>query len=84
MVVNDCTLLMCLLQLQEYLVASILPYISKGVVDIARSRPEDPVQHMIDHLLLVADSIEANARDEAYERFHSELQNAEASKAQYY
>lgn len=65
-------------ELQEYLVANILPQITQVMVEIARNRPEDPIAYMAGRLKMQADEVQSAAETEAHTNFYKILAQAEA------
>ena len=65
--------------MDEFLLATVLPSVTQIFVDIARSRPEDPIAFMADALRQKAADVQKQAEANAYENFYKILREAEES-----
>lgn len=58
--------------------ANVLTHITQVMVDIARSKPEDPIKYMADKLLHQAGSMQEQAEANAFNNFYKILNETES------
>jgi len=63
-------------ELQQYLLINVLPFLTKGMIGIARDKPTDPIRFIAEHLRNCGLEQEKEAELQALERFNSLLQDA--------
>jgi hypothetical protein len=64
--------------LLAYLEVNVNPYITRGLIDIERNRPEDPIMYMIEMLESQSKKNQKEAEDNAYNKFLEILKESEA------
>lgn len=64
-------------ELQDFLIATVLPHIAEGMIHIARTNPPDPIRLLYEHLLKAGRDIEATAVERARNNFFNILAESE-------
>mmetsp|Transcript_3980 Transcript_3980/g.4104 ORF Transcript_3980/g.4104 Transcript_3980/m.4104 type:complete len:305 (+) Transcript_3980:89-1003(+) len=63
--------------LLAYLEVNVNPYITRGLIDVERNRPEDPIMYMIEMLESQSKKNQKEAEDNAYNKFLEILKESE-------
>lgn len=66
-------LTMTILQISSFLSNTILPVLTKSVIDVMRDRPEDPIMYVANFLAKQSEQNQTEALENARQRFYELL-----------
>lgn len=70
---DQAELLVKSVKFQNFLMSTVVPHLTGGLIRIAREQPEDPISYMSQYLQQQSETIQQQSRADAIEKFHGLL-----------